>query len=221
VTAVLQARADTAAPEDSFYLALRHSLPDAAWGRPVDGTALLAVHRAAWEIARLKHGTLKDLLREPDAVRRLALAIRADALSPTERGEIVSDSYASLDRISRLATAAVTMQQLADHAELPASTLEPIAADYASFAGDTDVSVTVQRGGADWKRQILGSWLAGLDLGTTRGKSLGNIAAVLLRDDDPFEPARLEQAYDHAASCVSPPSADAQPRKKTRRKKVA
>ena len=85
VSAVLQVSEDDVAPEDAFYMALRHSVPDAAWGHPLDGASLLTIHRAAWEIARLEDGSLKDVFREPDAVRRIALALQVQVCSPAER----------------------------------------------------------------------------------------------------------------------------------------
>jgi MoxR-like ATPase len=202
LAAVFRATGSDPAPEDAFYVGLRHSIPDAAWGNPIDATSLLTIHRAAWGIARLEHKALKEVFREPDAVRRIVLALRADTISPAERGQIVSDSSASLDLMTRFATAAVLMPVLGDHGELPATSVETVAADYAAIAATGEVSVTVRRGGADWKRDILGRWLSSLDLSTTRGKALANIAAVLMRDEHEFKAARLERAFDHAASCL-------------------
>ena len=50
VAAVLATEGGTPGTEDAFFVALRHSLPDAAWGRPVLRTQLSAIHRTAWEI---------------------------------------------------------------------------------------------------------------------------------------------------------------------------
>ena len=58
--------------------------------------------------------------------------------------------------------------------------------------------VTVRNGGADWRREILSKDLAGLNRATTRGKLLANAAIVLLQEDETFEMAALEAAYDHA-----------------------
>jgi MoxR-like ATPase len=201
VAAVLRTRGDDVAPEDAFYVALRHSLPDAAWGHPIDPANLLAIHRAAWQIARLEQGALKAVFQESDPVRRIALALTADSLPATERAQAISDSYASLDRMTRLATAAVLMPVLSRRQGLPAAAIETVAADYAMVAADSDVAVTVRRGGADWKRDILGKWLGALDLSSRRGKALANAAAVLMRDEHEFKSAALERAYDHAAVC--------------------
>lgn len=192
-------RGDDPAPEDAFYVALRHSLPDAAWGNPMNAASVLTVHRAAWQIARLEHAALKAVFQEQDPVRRIAQALGADTLSSAECGQVVSDSYASLDRLPRLATAAVLMPVLSGHGPLPAAAIEMVAADYASIASGGEVAVTIKRGGADWKRDILGQWLAALDLSSRRGKALGNVAAVLMRDEHEFKTEALERAYDHAA----------------------
>jgi MoxR-like ATPase len=210
LAAVFRARNDETPPEDAFYLALRHSIPDAAWGQPIDGPALLAVHRAAWEIARLEHTALKELLREPDPVRRLVLALGAGGLSAGQRGQIVADCYASLDRPTRLVTAAVLMPLVGDGADLPAASIESIANDYAAIAGGGDVGVTVSRGGSDWKRTILGQWLSSVDLTGARGKVLANAAAVLMRDEHGFSAAHLEQAFDHAVACLRASSGERQ-----------
>ena len=65
--------------EDSFYSAARTSLPDAAWGRPVEGHVLLAAHKAAWEAAKLqKDAPERALLVETDPLKRIALALTLD-----------------------------------------------------------------------------------------------------------------------------------------------
>jgi MoxR-like ATPase len=222
LAAVFRARGDEAAPEDAFYVALRHSTPDAAWGSPVDPATVLTVHRSAWEIARLEHAALKEIFREADAVRRIALALAADFMSPAERGQVVMDSYASLDRPARLASVAVLLPQLSEDRGLPATAIEAIAADYAAIASSGAVTVTVRRGGADWKRGILGQWLSSLDLRTRRGKVLGNVAATLLSDEHEFTADQIERAFDHAVA-VFHASADDVPslRPGTRRQKVA
>jgi MoxR-like ATPase len=203
IAAVYHAGGDDAPLEDAFYVALRHSLPDGAWGNPIEPTALMAIHRAAWEIARLERGALKAILQEADAVRRIALALEADTLSPAERGQVLSDSYASLDRVTRLATAAVALPRISKRNDLPAGAIEAMAMDYAAIASGGDVTVTVRRGGADWKRNILGRWLSGLDGSTTRAKALANVAATLMRDEHEFTTDTLERAYDHASSCLN------------------
>ena len=222
LAAVFRARGDDAATEDAFYVGLRHSTPDTAWGNPIDPATLLSVHRAAWEIARLENAALKSIFRETDAIRRIALALAADFMSPAERGQVVLDSYASLDRPTRLASVAVLLPRLSEDGELPATAVEVVAADYAAIAGAGGVTVTVRRGGADWKRDILGQWLSSLDLKTRRGKVLGNVAAVLLRDEHEFTAGQVEQAFDHAVSVFHASAAEVPPlRPGTRRQKVA
>ena len=134
--AVFRARGDDAAPEDAFYLALRHSMPDAAWGHPMDAADVLTVHRAAWADraprARRAEGDLPGA--RPDAPHRT----RARGRHAVDRPNVArwsSDSYASLDRVARLATAAVLdAAARRSWTDLPAAAIETVAADYAAIA---------------------------------------------------------------------------------------
>ena len=113
------------------------------------------------------------------------------------------------------------LPRLSEDGELPATALESVAADYAAIASDGGVTVTVRRAGADWKRGILGQWLSSLDLKSKRGKVLGNVAAVLLRDEHEFTADQIERAFDHAVSVFNASAADAPSlRRRTRRQKV-
>lgn len=184
--------------EDAFYTALRHSLPDAAWGAPVPQTTLLAAHRAAWQLAHLdqRHET-RAILLEGDPVRRIARTL-ASTQKGGDAGRIIVDAFSSLTRVARVATAAVLAPLIAGRTDLPAAIVEPIARDFALLAGRNVEQITVRHGGADWRREILSKHLAGLNRATTRGKLLANAAVVLMQEDEPFKMAALEAAYDHA-----------------------
>ena len=188
--------------EDAFYTALRHSLPDAAWGDPIPQATLLAVHRAAWQLARLdRHNETRGILMEKDPVRRIARTL-ASRLDGAEAGRVIADAFSSLPRVARVATAAVVAPILAARKGLPLATIEPIANDFARLAARIDEGVTVRRGGADWRRDIVSRDLPALDRNTPRGKALTNAALVLLQEDERFEMAALEAAYDHASAVI-------------------
>ena len=184
------------------WTALRHSVPDAAWGHPVPGAQLLGAHRAAWEIARLDdQPELKALLSERDPVRRIARAVAATSVPPLEAGKVVADSFAALSRVEQLATAPSLMARVGARPDLPASCLELVALTYAEVAQYGGSSVTIANGGNDWKRNIASSDLARLDRDTPRGRVLTNAAIVLMRDEERFEFRDLARAYDRAAAC--------------------
>jgi MoxR-like ATPase len=188
--------------EDSFYSAARASLPDAAWGRPVEGHVLLAAHRAAWEAARLaRDAPERALLAETDPLRRIALALRLD-LPAAEAGVVIADGFSALSRPERLVTSAVLFPCLARKPGLPSSALEAVADAYAAVARRGSQSVTVQRGGRDWKRDLLGTKLAKLDAKSRRDRVLQNTAAVLMADDEPFELEALKAAWERARQAL-------------------
>ena len=199
VRAVLTVTGEAGSLEDAFHGATRYSLPDAAWGRPVDPSVLLAAHRAAWEVAQLHQDcVLKELLSEPSPTRRIRLALHRD-IPATDAGRIVADSFSSLPALERLAVAALVMPRLTRRTDLPVSAVELVARDYASLAETGEAGVTVRRGGADWKRDILGRHLAEIDRRTRRGRHLTNIAVALMSADEEFRWHDLVTAYDRAA----------------------
>jgi MoxR-like ATPase len=196
---VLWAEGD-AAPgrEEAFHAAARSSLPDAAWGRAVPAHVVLAAHRAAWEATKLAlDAPERALLGESAPLRRIALALEA-SLPPAEAGGVLADAFAALDRPARLVTAALLFPRLARRGDLPAAALEGVAADYAKVAKAGKETVTVRRGGRDWKRELLGSRLAELDPRRPRDGALLNAAAVLMAEEEPFEFDALARAWDAA-----------------------
>lgn len=188
----------TSTSEDAFYAAVRYSLPDDAWGHPVPQATLLTAHRVAWQLAKLdEESELKAILMEPDAVRRIALTL-SSSLTGGDAGRIVVDAFASLPRPARLATAGVLGPVAAQRTDLPPSTIEPIARDFALLASSRAEQIAVRNGGADWRRNILSKDLAVLGRETPRGRVLTNAAVRLMLEDEPFAMADLAAAYDHA-----------------------
>ncbi len=187
--------------EDAFFTALRHSVPDEAWGAPVPRVLLLTVHRTAWQLVKLDgNDEMKALLTEPDPVRRIALAVASpsSAITRGEAGQVLADAWSSLPRLDRLATAAVLAERFSLIQGLPTACIELVAGECARLGRQGTEQITVRNGGADWRRTLLGSDLARLSLTSERGKALTNAAVVLMQEGEPFELTALETAYDHA-----------------------
>ncbi len=133
--------------------------PDAAWGRPVEASALLTAHRTAWEALRLDpDGPLARIQGEADPLRRIALALRAHAggeLEPGAAGAVAADSYAALPAAERLAAAAALLPRLSRAGGLPTTALEPVARDFARVAAGGAASLPVSCSSGDWRRQVV------------------------------------------------------------------
>ncbi len=96
------------------------------------------------------------------------------------------------------------MPVLSKRTDLPAATIEPIARDFSLVSARHQESITVRRGGADWRKQVLSADLPKLERATVRGRYLTNAAIVLLQEDDPFDLKDLAAAYDHACDILQP-----------------
>ena len=190
--------------EDAFHATARTSLPDAAWGRPVPGHVVLGAHRAAWEATMLAaDAPERALLGESQPLRRIALALGASSLAPADAGGVVADAFAALERPARLVTAALLFPLLSGRSDLPATTLEAVAADYALVAKAGEARVSVRRGGHDWKRALLGTRLAALDPKRPRDAVLLNAAAVLMVEEQQFDFDVLARAWDDAEAALA------------------
>lgn len=194
--------------EDAFYDALRASLPDAAWGRPLEASALLAAHRSAWEAVGLDpDGPMARIRREADPLRRIALALQAHAagrLEPSLAGPVVADSYAALPAAERVAASAALMPRLSRLGELPVVALEPVARDFARVAASSEARLSLSCSASDWRRGVLCQGLGSLDTTTERGRVLHNVAVALVEADTSFDLPRVAAAYDHAAAVLAP-----------------
>jgi MoxR-like ATPase len=203
VLAVLDATSTGHALEDACYCALRHSLPDIAWGNPVSGSAILAIHRAAWGIARLEAGSpLKAIHAERRPMRRIALAL-SSGLDDLQAAQVIADSYAMLDMPARLATAPLLMPHLVQRPGFPLGAVEAVAHDYALVAAQGEQAVVVRNDGNDWRREIISRDLPALDRGSVRGQVLTNVGLTLAGNDEQFSFADAERGYDEAAAALS------------------
>lgn len=205
VRAVLDATTKASTLEDACYGALRHSLPDAAFGREVPGAALLAIHHAAWEVARLEAADpMKAIHRERRPVKRIALAL-SSGLDDLQVAQVVADSYAALQPAARLATAPLLMPHLALRPGLPLSAVEAVARDYAAVAVEGNQAVVVSRGGHDWKRDVISRDLPGPDQHGFRGRVLTNVALTLAANDERFLFEDAARGFDEAAAALGNP----------------
>ena len=188
-------------PERDYLSALRASVPDLAWGRPVPYPVHMGAHRAAWTAAGLASGsTRRQLLTERDPFARMAIALYG-TLPPEEATGVLVDSYASLPRHERLVAAAVLMPTLSRRRDLPAAALEPIAMDWAAIASGKTGNVAVGPG-ASWKRIVLTTDLPRLDQKTEKGKSVAAVSTTLLWEGYEFQTIELEQTWDRAVSIL-------------------
>ncbi len=134
-------------------------------------------------------------------MRRIALAL-SSGLSDFEAAEVISDSYAMLDTAARLATAPLLMPHLARRPGLPLSVVEAVAHDYTLVADPGVQSVMVQKGGHDWRRDVISRDLPALDRGSFRGQVLTNLGITLAANNERFSFADAERAYDEAADAL-------------------
>ena len=98
-------------PEDSSWLTLTSALPQLASGASIDHARLQLAHNEVWKTLRLDRGDPRRLLAaEPDAVRRVLLAVNFDQLSTQEFSSYAADALARLTPGGRHALAAHLME---------------------------------------------------------------------------------------------------------------
>lgn len=96
---------------DSAYLALSHSLPQAASGVKVAHLKVLACHKEAWRLAGIPaDDPIRQVLSEPDPLKRALKAARIPALKPRDFSSVVADALASLPPAGRHALAAALFE---------------------------------------------------------------------------------------------------------------
>jgi MoxR-like ATPase len=94
-------------PEESVLLAVTAGLPQRAQGIAVPEVKILAAHKEAWRLAKLKAGDpLLAILTAADPVQRLRLAVAASALNRADFSGIVADVLAQLPAGAREAAIA-------------------------------------------------------------------------------------------------------------------
>jgi MoxR-like ATPase len=200
VRAASRALGNPDAQEGDYLTALRCSLPDAAWGRPLPFPKLLAVHRSACAAVGLAEGSpRRRLLSEKDPMERMAIALDG-GLPPHEAAGVFTDAYTSLPLQERYVAAVVVMPVLSRRRDLPAAALEPVAADWATLSmGRTDL-VDIHPGAASWKKRVVTEDLPSLDLKTVKGKLLAAVGSTLLFDGFSYRRADLDAAWERAVA---------------------
>lgn len=134
----------------SALLALRCGLPDRA-RKPLSEVRLAALCRQAWDLAQAPSGSAEwRVMREPDARRRLELAVASQAELPPEKlAAIVCDGVSAAPEPRRRALALAAYLALRERADLPASAMETLAGEIAPLfePGETDSHATMSKAG--------------------------------------------------------------------------
>ena len=138
--------------EDSALLALRCALPHAAHGIPLKSAVLLAAHAQAWAVTEPDTGDSEAaILREPDPVRRVALALR----HKRDASVLLLDAYAGLADWQRQTLAAALFPLAREGVKLSAVAFESLANDYAGLEDTRERRMPLHRSGPQfnrWKR---------------------------------------------------------------------
>jgi MoxR-like ATPase len=129
--------------EDSAVLALTYSLPQRAAGVPISSIKLLSAHREAWTTAAMDaRDPRRNLVLEPDPLRRALRAAKVESLSPMDYSAIIADALAALPPGARHALAA-TLFETNTATHLLAAVAEQCASLYAVAVTPQDLHETV------------------------------------------------------------------------------
>ena len=192
---------------DAALIALRHSLPHRAQGKPVDAGVVASIHRQAVDAASQAQGdaVLARILDEAHPVRRVGLALAALKTSPGRVARhtmslLVADALASQDKQARWILTQELLPALVALDCVDAPTLEVLAEPFTS-----QVSYEERQ---NLRHEVPRSRIAGfnalvtameaLDPGDPAQVALGNLGAALYAHDDgasdPASLARLQSA---------------------------
>lgn len=135
--------------QESALMGLHHGLPDAAAGRPLKRAKVIVCHREAWEACgKPDGGPLRQILFEPDPLKRLTVAIRfAGSIPAAEFSGIVSESVARLPDGARHAVL-VELFESGAAGRLCAAVADDLARDYAVAATPRAIRVHAVRASA-------------------------------------------------------------------------
>lgn len=186
---------------DSALVALRHSLPHRAQGKPVDAGVVASVHRQAVDAASQVQAdaALARILDEAHPVKRVGLALAALAKSPGRvprhtMSLLVADALASQDKQARWILSQELLPTLADLDCVDAPTLELLAEPFTaqvSFEERPNLRHEVPRSRIAPFNALVAA-VGALDAGDPEQVALGNLGAALYaRDEGACEPAAL------------------------------
>ena len=205
---------------DSALVALRHSLPHRAQGKPVDAGVVASIHRQAVDAASQAQGdaALARILDEAHPVRRVGLALAALKTSPGRvprhtMSLLVADALASQDKQARWILTQELLPTVVELDCVDAPTLELLAEPFTSqvsFEERPNLRHEVPRSRVAPFNALVAA-MGALDAGDPAQVALGNLGAALYaHDEGASEPAsltrqqsalraQLDVADDHAA----------------------
>ena len=186
---------------DSALVALRHSLPHRAQGKPVDAGVVASIHRQAVDAASQARAdpVLARILDEVHPVKRVGLALAALAKSPGRvprhtMSLLVADALASQDKQARWILSQELLPTLADLDCVDAPTLELLAEPFTaqvSFEERPNLRHEVPRSGIAAFNALVAA-VSALDAGDPEQVALGNLGAALYaHDEGACEPTAL------------------------------
>jgi MoxR-like ATPase len=178
---------------DSALIALRHSLPHRAQGRPVEAGVVATIHRKAVDDASQAQAdaALARILDEAHPVRRVGLALAAlekrPGLVPRHTmSMLVADALASMEKQARWILAQELLPRLVALDCVDAPTLELLAEPFtAQVAYEQRPNLTHQLPRSRIAPfNALVATLGALDTGDPAQVALGNLGAVLYAHDE-------------------------------------
>jgi MoxR-like ATPase len=204
---------------DSALVALRHSLPHRAQGKPVDAGVVTTIHRQAIDAASQSQGdaTLARILDEAHLVRRVGMALSAlrtsrDRVPRHTMSLLVADALASQDRQARWVLTQELLPALAELDCVDATTLELLAEQFTaqvSFEEQPDLWREIPRSQVAPFNTLVAA-LESLDASDPAQVALGNLGAALYaHDEGASEPALLTRQQSVLRGLLHPGDADA------------
>lgn len=192
---------------DSALVALRHSLPHRAQGKPVDAGVVASIHRQAVDAASQVQAdaALARILDEAHPVKRVGLALAAVAKSPGRvprhtMSLLVADALASQDKQARWILSQELLPTLAELDCVDAPTLELLAEPFTaqvSFEERPNLRHEVPRSRIAPFNALVAA-VGALDAGDPQQVALGNLGAALYANDEgacePIALARQQSA---------------------------
>jgi MoxR-like ATPase len=186
---------------DSALVALRHSLPQRAQGKPVDAGVVASIHRQAVDAASQAQGdaALARILDEAHPVRRVGLALATLKASPGRvprhtMSLLVADALASQDKQARWILTQELLPAIAELDCVDAPTLELLAEPFTSqvsFEQRPNLRHEVPRSRVAGFNALVAA-VGALDPGDPAQVALGNLGAALYaQDEGASDPAAL------------------------------
>jgi len=204
---------------DAALVALRHSLPHRAQGKPVDASVVTSIHRQAVDAAAQSRAddALARILDEANPVRRVGLALATLKAKPGRvprhtMSLLVADALASQDKQARWILSQELLPALADLDCVDAPTLELLAEPFTaqvSFEERPNLRHEIPRSRIA-PFNALASAVGALDAGDPAQVALGNLGAALYASDEgASEPAALARQQSTLRGLLDATNADA------------